>query len=287
MSTSQLQKSAAIAAPVPMLVAGTRTRRNDPGAHRARPADPLPAGPRYSGGPRISIVMPTLNEGENLPHVLAQMPPVHELIVVDGNSTDDTIAVALLHPRTRVIQQPGRGKGDALRAGCDAATGDIIVMLDADGSTDPNEIPRFVEALLAGADFAKGSRFLPEGGSTDLTPVRRFGAMWLTGIVNILFGTRYTDLCYGYNACWRDVVDSLDITASGFEVETLMNIRAATAGLRVAEIPSFELSRLNGESHLRVVRDGLRVARTIVRERTARRPGKTRSAPGAVLYASR
>ena len=231
-------------------------------------------------GPRVSVVMPTLNEADNLPHVLAQLPALHELIVVDGESTDDTVAIALAHPRTRVISQPARGKGDALRAGCEAATGDVIVMIDADGSTDPQEIPRYVEALLAGADYVKGSRFLPAGGSEDLTLVRRLGAMWLTGLVNMLFGTEYTDLCYGYNACWRSVADDININCSGFEVETLMNIRVKTEGLRVAEIPSFERCRLNGESHLRVVRDGLRVVRTIVRERfhTRRRTARLRVA---------
>jgi glycosyltransferase involved in cell wall biosynthesis len=221
---------------------------------------------------RVSVVVPTLNEAANLPHVFARLPGgLHEVILVDGHSTDDTIAVArLLRPDIRVVLQSGRGKGDALACGFAAARGDIIVMIDADGSTDPAEMPRFVEALLGGADFAKGSRFMPGAGSADITPLRRLGNRVLNGVVNTLFGTHYTDLCYGYNAFWRSCLPHMSVTCSGFEVETLINVRIAKAGLKVAEVPSFEAERLHGESKLSVVRDGRRVLTTIVRERLRR-----------------
>src|SRR4051794_35228794 len=121
---------------------------------------------RWLSGARVSVVMPALNEAANLPHVITRIPEwVHELVLVDGASVDDTVATArALWPGVSVVQQAGRGKGDALRAGFAAATGEIIVMLDADGSTDPAEIPFFVGALLAGADLAKGSRFAQGGG---------------------------------------------------------------------------------------------------------------------------
>src|SRR4051794_10414522 len=104
---------------------------------------------------RVSVVIPAWNEAENLPHVLPRIPSwVHEVILVDGNSVDDTVAVARrLLPTIRIVTQKGRGKGNALSSGFAAATGEIIVMLDADGSTDPGEIPAFVGALLCGADF--------------------------------------------------------------------------------------------------------------------------------------
>jgi glycosyltransferase involved in cell wall biosynthesis len=217
------------------------------------------------------VVIPALNEALNLPAVLAWMPPIYELIVVDGHSSDGTPEVVRnLRPAARIVLQQGRGKGDALRTGFAAATGDVIVMLDADGSTDPREIPRFLEALIDGADFVKGSRFLPDGGSADITRLRRVGALLLTALVNLAFGTRYTDLCYGYNAFWRRCLQEIAVTCDGFEVETLLNIAAARANLTIAEVPSMEGMRLNGESHLRVVRDGLRVLRTIIRERLRR-----------------
>jgi glycosyltransferase involved in cell wall biosynthesis len=218
---------------------------------------------------RVSVVIPTLNEAENLPHVFSRLPTdLHEVILVDGGSKDNTVDVArALYPSIRVVPQGGRGKGNALACGFAACTGDVIVMLDADGSADPGEIPLFVEALLAGADFAKGSRRMAGGGSADITRFRGAGNAALTGIVNVLFGTSYSDLCYGYNAFWTRCLPHLDVDCDGFEVETLINIRLARTDLDVREVPSFEHLRLHGSSNLRPVRDGLRCARTIVKER--------------------
>lgn len=220
--------------------------------------------------PTVSVVIPALNEAENLPYVLRDIPTdyVDEVILVDGHSTDETVAVArAIMPDIRVIEQPGKGKGDALRVGFAAATGDIIVAIDADGSTDPREIPAYVGALLAGADYVKGSRFLQGGGTDDMPLYRQAGNWGLTLLVRILFGGKYTDLCYGYNAFWRHVLPLLALDADGFEIETLMNIRALRAGLKVAEVCSFEAPRIHGEGRLRAIPDGWRVLKTIVRER--------------------
>jgi glycosyltransferase involved in cell wall biosynthesis len=213
------------------------------------------------------------------------MPDVDQIILVDGGSVDDTVAVAVrLWPSVRVVRQNRRGKGNALACGFKAATGDIIVMIDADGSTDPAEIPRFVQALCDGADFAKGSRFMAAGGSADITRLRRAGNRALNGFVNVLFGTSYSDLCYGYNAFWAHCLPVFDLDydsaprpdgtkhwGDGFEIETLLNLRIARADLRVAEVPSFEHERIHGESNLNAVTDGLRVLRTILREWPRRR----------------
>ena len=166
-----------------------------------------------------------------------------------------------------MITQPGRGKGDALHAGFAAATGDILVMIDADGSTDGGEIIRFVGALVAGADFAKGSRFSSSGGSDDITGIRRYGNRLLSVLVNRMFGTHFTDLCYGYNAFWARHLGAIEVSnCPGFEVETLMNIRAAKAGLKIYEVPSHECPRIFGASNLRAVRDGWRILKVIMRE---------------------
>jgi glycosyltransferase involved in cell wall biosynthesis len=187
--------------------------------------------------PVVTAIIPTLNEAANLPHVLTRVPAcVDEVIVVDGNSTDDTIAVAQeLIPEVRIVLQNGRGKGNALACGFAAARGTIIVMLDADGSTDPAEIPRFIAPLLDDADFVKGTRFAHGGSSADITAFRRLGNSVLNGIVNVLFGTHYTDLCYGYIAFRRTCLDDLHVDCDGFEVETLMNIRVARAGFHVED----------------------------------------------------
>ena len=247
--------------------------------------------------PRVSVVIPTLNEAPNLPHVFAGLPgEIHEVIVVDGHSIDGTLAVAReLRPDVRIVMQTRRGKGNALACGFDAATGDIIAMIDADGSTDPAEIPRFVRALLDGADFAKGTRFVQGAGSSDITWLRRLGNRMLSGCVNMIYGTRYSDLCYGFNAFWRRHVPVFGLATEppsaapsdppmwgdGFEVETLINIRVATAGLQVTEVPSFEHPRIHGVSNLRTFSDGCRVLRTIMAERrnARRQAAAARSVP--------
>ena len=180
----------------------------------------------------------------------------------------------------RAITQTRKGKGNAMACGFAAATGDVIVMFDADGSADPAEIPAFVAALVAGADFAKGSRFAPGGGSDDITLLRRTGNAGLNGVANALFGTSYTDLCYGYNAFWADLLPLLDLPdhqppappdgmlwGDGFEIETVLNCRIAAAGLRITEVPSVERQRIFGRTNLRTFTDGTRVLRTLAAER--------------------
>jgi glycosyltransferase involved in cell wall biosynthesis len=249
-----------------------------PGAHKAEPT--------------VSIVIPAKNEALNLPHVFAGLDTKRfEVILVDGNSVDDTVEVAReLCPDVIVVGQTRKGKGNALACGFAVAKGDFIVMLDADGSTDPAEIPRFVEALKQGADFAKGSRFMPGAGSSDISRLRQVGNFFLNKIVNLIYGTRYTDLCYGYNAFRRECLSVMDLEVGddstdlgvmrwgdGFEVETLINVRIAKAGLVVAEVPSFEHSRHFGSSNLNAFSDGIRVLRTIhaERKRGARRAARS------------
>ena len=225
----------------------------------------------------VSVVIPAMNEAENLPYVLPRIPAwVHEVILVDGNSTDGTVAVARqLWPSVRIVRQQGRGKGAALRGGFAAATGDIVVMLDADGSTDPAEIPIFVGALLAGADFVKGSRFLQGGGTSDMSFHRKFGNWCFVICSRLLFGCHYSDLCYGYNAFYAHILSQLDLDGDGFEIETQMNLRVLSAGFKVAEVPSFEADRIHGVSNLRAIPDGWRVLKTLFKERF-------RSGPAAV-----
>ena len=250
--------------------------------------------------PRVSVVVPTLNEARNLPYVFSRLPAdVHEVILVDGHSVDDTIAVARqLRPDVRVVRQTRRGKGNALACGFEAATGDVIAMVDADGSADPGEIPKFVHALLSGADFAKGTRFAAGGGSSDITRLRRLGNRMLGVVVNLSHGTHYSDLCYGFNVFWQKHVPvlGLDTTSpparsgdgrlwgDGFEIETLIHIRIAQQGLRVAEVPSFEHPRIYGVSNLDAFSDGLRVLTTILTERRRarrRHRARPRRAPAA------
>ncbi|MDR6316784.1 glycosyltransferase family 2 protein [Actinoplanes couchii] len=227
-------------------------------------------------------MIPTLNEERNLPHVFAKLPAmITEVIVVDGGSKDRTVEVARqLRPDAKIVQQTRKGKGNALAVGFGACTGDIIVMIDADGSTDPGEIPLFVQKLIDGDHFVKGSRFNHGGHSHDITKLRKLGNDGLNLVVNVLFKTNFTDLCYGYNAFWRDVVPALDLPdvglpqpsdgsklwGDGFEIETMINIRAVAEKLNVGEVGSTEHERIHGESNLNTFRDGFRVLRTIFSE---------------------
>jgi glycosyltransferase involved in cell wall biosynthesis len=242
-------------------------------AERRRPRPPAHGEPwQYlingvASAVRVSIVVPARNEAANLPALLAALPPAHEVILVDGRSVDGSIEIARrCLPSIKVIGQPGKGKGDAMVAGLKAATGDVTVFIDADGSNTTDEIQRFVLALVEGADLAKGSRFLERGGSADITGVRRLGNWGIRMLVNRMYGTRFTDVAYGFNAIWTHHRDVLALDCTGFEIETLLHIRAARAGLTIDEVPSFEGRRAIGHTNLHAVRDGLRIAATLLRE---------------------
>lgn len=233
-------------------------------------SNPRPS-PGFSSAPSVTVVVPTKNEAGNLPHVLPLIPDwVAEVIIVDAASDDGTAAVAQqLLPDARVIVEPRKGKGIALRTGFEAATSEFIVALDADGSADPTEIPALIGALLAGADVAKGTRFMQGGGTTDMEYHRMFGNWVLTQIVNKLFHGRYSDLCYGFFALRRSALPSLlkaDDHIPGFEIETFLNIRALKANLSIREVPSFEFDRINGTSNLNAFFDGFRILRVIIAE---------------------
>ncbi|WP_446219647.1 glycosyltransferase family 2 protein [Micromonospora sp. IBHARD004] len=226
------------------------------------------------GRQTVSVVIPALNEEKNIAWVLERMPSiVDEVILVDGHSSDRTVEVArAIRPDIVVLTQHCRGKGDAARVAFAAASGDLVVMIDADGSMDPGEIHRFVTPLINGYDFVKGSRFLTGGGSTDLTPLRRIGNQMLVRMTNSMFLVRFTDLCYGFCSFRRECLPELALTVHGFEIETELVVHALKANLRIAEVPSTELPRRCGTSNLHTFRDGQRVLRTLIRERAVRRP---------------
>jgi hypothetical protein len=257
----------------PLLIALVQMRYRSALAEELR-SDDVPQRPRLRIAPSrprptVSVVIPALNEEGAVKWVLEQIPAwVSEIVLVDGRSVDGTEVVARdVAPELVVVHQPKPGKGAALRAGFAAATGEIIVMLDSDGSTDPAEMERFIEALQDGAQFVKGSRHMSGGGSADLTMLRGVGNRTLVAVVNRLFGCSFTDLCYGYCAFWRRHLPALDVAADGFEIETQLILSAVRAGLRIREIPSMELPRLAGASNLNAFRDGRRVLATIIDSR--------------------
>lgn len=218
----------------------------------------------------VSVVIPALNEARSIGWVVGRIPSfVNEVVLVDGLSTDGTVEAAR---RARadivVVREDRRGKGAALRRGFAAATGELIAMLDGDGSMEPGELERFLTALLDGPyDLVKGSRRLPGGGSTDLTPVRRLGNRALTATFNSLYACSFSELCYGYMAFRRSRLPNLRLTADGFEIETQIVVNAVRAELAVGEVASIESPRLHGQSNLHPIRDGIRVLRALVEGR--------------------
>lgn len=227
-------------------------------------------GKRLRTRPLVSVIIPTLNESANLPLILPFLPMqwIDEVILVDGRSTDNTIEVAKqVIPSIKVVLEQKKGKGAAMAAGYKAAQGDILIVLDADGSNDPREIPRFIKALLEGADFVKGSRFSHGAGTTDMPRFRQMGNLGFVIISNLLFSTQFTDLCYGYHAFWRYCLDSIDFDKfDGFEIDTALYLQAAKANLRIVEVPSFEGYRFFGVGKLQTFPDGFRVLKTIFGE---------------------
>lgn len=242
------------------------TNGNGAAAHSAPILSPLTKSHGAAPTTTVSLVIPVRNEARNIAWVLEQIADdVHEIILVDGESTDATLITALRYrPDIRVVPQEGTGKGSALRTGFLAATGDVIVMMDADGSMSPQEIRHYVHFLANGYDFVKGSRFMGGGGSLDITPFRRLGNRFLLVVFNTLYGAELTDLCYGFCAFHRRYLDHLALTATGFEIEAEMTVRAVQAGLRIAEVPSLEMPRRTGASNLRAIRDGWRVLNTVL-----------------------
>jgi glycosyltransferase involved in cell wall biosynthesis len=236
---------------------------------------------------RVTVVIPAMNEERNIAWVLRGLPAVvDEVILVDGESIDATVEVARsVRPDITVIGQERPGKGAALRAGFEAARGEYIIMIDADGSMDPGEIELYVETLAAGHDMVKGSRFLDGGGTDDMELLRRLGNRALLAVGNVLYRRHFTDLCYGFMGFRASALPRLMLESDGFEIETEIVVRAIKADLRITEVPSFELPRRYGESNLNTWRDGRRVLARLLGERRRglpRRPAATFDRRGPV-----
>lgn len=237
--------------------------------------------------PKVSVVVPAKDEAANIREVLPYLGRFHEVIVVvSEDDSESAVAARAALPSAKIVHQTRTGKGNALITGFGHVTGDIIVTFDVDGSADPHEIPRFVTALAGGADLAKGSRFCAGGGSQDITSFRALGNFGLNFLASGLTGTRFTDLCYGFNAFWADQIPLLDlpkadggpegmVTGDGFEIEAMMIGRFALSKAIIIEVPSYEHARYHGLSNLSAIPDGFRVLWTLLRDRLHARRYRT------------
>jgi glycosyltransferase involved in cell wall biosynthesis len=217
--------------------------------------------------PSVTVLVCTFNEENNLPYVLPLIPKwVDEVLLIDGHSTDNTISVARkLIPDIRIQVQPNKGKDDALQYGVSLATGEIVITLDADGNSDPKDIPSFIEPLSNGYDFVKGSRFLKTK-PLHMSSYRRFGNWVLCMEVNLLYGAKFTDVCSGSNSFWKKAWEKIKFPEE-FGYEPLIIIRAKKAGLKITEIPNLDKGRISGKSKLPSWPQGYQTFMAILKER--------------------
>jgi glycosyltransferase involved in cell wall biosynthesis len=198
---------------------------------------------------KVSVVIITLNEADSVPLLIKEMPMdvIDETVFVDGHSTDGTpdIIRSFGFP---VYMQPNRGYGDAFNYGIFKASGDIIILMDSDGSHNPADIPRLLQKIDEGYDFVLGSRYMKGAGSGDDTSIRLFGNKFFTMLTNIIWRMRVSDSLYLFAAVKRHVIEQMEKTrARGFEYCVEFIIKAYKAGFKFAEIPCYERPRFGGK----------------------------------------
>tara|TARA_Y100000310_G_scaffold267551_1_gene279589 strand:+ start:640 stop:1305 length:666 start_codon:yes stop_codon:yes gene_type:complete len=214
---------------------------------------------------KISVVIPTLNEEKNLPHVLDTMPQyISEIIVVDGRSKDKTVRIAKQY-NTKILYDK-EGKGSALIKGLKAAKGDIVIMMDADCSHRTEELGLLIEGIKGGYDTCMGSRFIQGGGTADMPLLRKLGNKSFVFLVNLFWKMNYSDLCYGYRSFNRNAIKKLNLESKEFAIETEISIKAAKKKLKVLEIPSFEKKRKSGKGKLKTFKHGREISKRIITE---------------------
>ena len=218
---------------------------------------------------KTTLIIPTRNEEGCIGSVLREVPrqDVNEIIVIDGASTDNTEAEAKaeLRPEDKFIKQKGRGYGGAFLEAFDIATGDVIIMMDADGSHDPKEITAIMERVRRGEEYVMASRYMSGGKSEDDTIIRWFGNRFFTWLTNTIHGTRVTDSLYLFTAITRDGLKKLNLKSPGFEFCTEIVVKAHRAGLKFGEVPAHERARFAGKTKVNAFWHGLKILRMILK----------------------
>jgi dolichol-phosphate mannosyltransferase len=210
-------------------------------------------------GPTVTVVISAKNEEMDIAEaVRGARPHCDEVLVMDGRSTDRTREVAAAEG-ARVEPDPGKGKGSAIRASLDLAKGDIVVFMDADGSHDPNDIPKLWKPVAAGeVDLCVGSRYL--GGSEELSInfgqlIRSIGNISMNIAINKRFTVYLSDTLNGFRAIRKDVGKKLRLIENKHTIEQEMVIRALRMGYKVKNVPAHEYARKHGASHIKIWRE--------------------------------
>ena len=216
-----------------------------------------------------TVIIPALNEAECIADVITELrtqPEVDEILVVDGHSTDGTADI-VRRLGVRVALQEGRGYGMAMQTGLKQARGEVIIPLDADGSYDPKDIRRLLACIANGYDVAFASRYLPQSGSHDDTPIRYVGNKMFTFLLRLVHGVNISDSLFLYVAARKTVFEQLNLNSAGFEYCIEFPIKVRRAGLSYTEVPSFERKRIAGDSKVNAMWDGLRILGYMLRWR--------------------
>ena len=221
----------------------------------------------------ISVIIPAYNEegtiGEVLHKTISVLESIknpYEIIVVDDGSTDRTRWIASKYKVTVLSNGRNRGKGYALRKGFKHAKGQIIITLDSDGSHDPKEIPKLVKPLFNGVDITVGSRFLGNG-KNSTTKLNRVGNRIINVIIMTLTRKYVTDSQTGFRAFRREVLKKLDLTSEGYEIETELTVRGLKNGFKYQEIPINCRKRKYHQSKLRLLLDGIKILKAILKSK--------------------
>ena len=224
----------------------------------------------------VSIIIPALNEEDTIAKVIDEIPKKDlqkvgyrvEIIVIDNNSTDGTAETAK-EKGVKVIAEPVKGKGRAIRTAFKSVSGDFIFMLDADYTYPATYIPRMLEVLQEGQDVVIGSRLKGQMGKGAMSKMNLVGNRLLVFIANILYGTRISDLCTGYWGLTRRVIDNMELDAKGFELEAAMFAEITKKSYSIAEVPIFYRRRAT-PSKLSPLKDGFKIGWTLLKKRFQR-----------------
>ena len=209
---------------------------------------------------KVSLVIPTLEEAGCIEQVLSQVPKncADEILIVDAYSKDGTADI-VRKLGYNVVMQEGRGFGDAFSLGVSKATGDIIILMDGDGSHNPADIPKLVEKIKEGYDYVMASRYCKGSRSYDDTMVRHLGNKSFTFLISFFHRMKITDSLYLFTAIRKNVFDKISIKSKGFEYCVEILVKVHKAGFKMAEIPSIERKRYSGYSKVKSMKHGLKI----------------------------